>query len=90
VALPSKERLPRGPVLYQEKIRMIFKEDIIINSKIMNGHKVLCGLRNMQNLFEFKVSIMGINSSFTNMTNVHTCTVCCMNLFATMVLLVKR
>jgi hypothetical protein len=69
---------------------MILKENIIINSKMMNGHKVLCGLRNMQNLFEFKVSILGINSSFTNMTNVHTCIVCCVNLFVTMVLLMKR
>jgi hypothetical protein len=69
---------------------MILKENIIINIKMMNGHKVLCGLRNMQNLFEFKVSILGINSSFTNMTNVHTCIVCCVNLFVTMVLLMKR
>jgi hypothetical protein len=46
-------------------------------------------LGNMQDLFKLKILTPGINSTFTNMTNVHTCTICCVNLFTTMVLLTK-
>jgi hypothetical protein len=68
---------------------MILKEDIIISSKAMNRNEVLFGLWNMENMIKLKIMILGMNGSFTNMTNVHTCAICGMDLFTTIVLLPK-
>jgi hypothetical protein len=75
-------------VLNKKEPRVKFKKDIIICSK-MNRNKILCGLWHIENMIKFKVTILGMNSSFTNMTNVHNCTTCRVDLFTAMILLSK-
>jgi hypothetical protein len=54
---------------------MKFKKHIIVYSKAMNRNKTYCGLWNIENMVKLKIMILCMNSSFTNMTNVHTCTI---------------
>jgi hypothetical protein len=41
----------------------------------------------MKDMFKFKITILGMKSCFSNMTNAHTCAIVGMDLFTTVVLL---
>jgi hypothetical protein len=89
VTPPSKKRSPRDVILYKKEEGVKFKKHIVICGKTMNRDKILSGLRHMKNIFEFEITMLGVNCSFTNMTNVHTCTVCSVDLFGVVILLPK-
>jgi hypothetical protein len=88
-----KKKSPGDSILYQEKIWIKLKEDIIIRDKMVNRNQTLFGMWYMKDLFEFKItgrnsSFTNItNSSFTNITNTHTCAISSVDLFITVVLL---
>jgi hypothetical protein len=89
VAPSFKKKLPCGLILCKKEIRMVLKKDIVIGSKAMNKNKILFGLWNMEHMIKLKIMILGMNSSLTNMTNAHTCIICDMDLFTTIVLLLE-
>jgi hypothetical protein len=47
---PLKDCVLRGLILYQKIIRMKFKKDRIISSKMMNRNKILCSIKNMKDI----------------------------------------
>jgi hypothetical protein len=54
VTSPFKKKPPRCPILNKKESRVKFKEHIIINSKVMNRNKTLCGLRNIENMISLR------------------------------------
>jgi hypothetical protein len=65
---------------------MKFNKDIVVSSETMNRNEVFCGRRDMENITKLQLYIWGINKNMTNITNTHTCPVCCVNLLMTVIL----
>jgi hypothetical protein len=86
---PFKNKPPHCPILNQKEPRVKFKKHIIVYSMAMNKNKTFCGLWNIENMVQLKITILGMNSSCTNMTNVHTCTIRHVDLLTAVVLLSK-
>jgi hypothetical protein len=68
----SKKKIFLVLILQQKVPRMKFKKHIIVISEFMNRKKVFRRTWNMQYVFKDNITIMGANSSMTNMTYGHT------------------
>jgi hypothetical protein len=59
-------------ILHQEKEREKFNKGIIVKVKLMNENKIfMCG-RNMQHIFQHKITRRSGNNRITNTSNIHT------------------
>jgi hypothetical protein len=67
-------------ILNHEKIGVKFNKRVIIKSKSMNGHKMFVGGWDMQDIVKDMVMTRSGNYGITNMVNVYTWSIGCMNL----------
>ena len=88
VSTPAFKQRPLGSLILNKKmIRIKFKVCMIIRSKTVHRYKIFISSRNMKNTIKFQIGIRGTNNSMTNVTDIHTCTVCCTDLIFSLVLL---
>ena len=55
----------------------------------MYRNKIFGGLWNMKNIFKMNITIRGMKSSMTNVTNMHTCTTRTVHLITTVILVLE-
>jgi hypothetical protein len=75
-----KQHLPRLTVLNQKEIWMELDKGVIIQSKPMNQNKIFMSGSYMQDVIKDKITTGSGDNGFTNMSNVHTFAICCMDL----------
>ena len=51
----------------------------------MDRYEVFASLRNMKDIFKMDLAMWGLQRAMTNMTNIHTCTICSMHLLIAVV-----
>jgi hypothetical protein len=74
-SLALEQYFPQLPVLDKKDIRAKFKENIVVRGNTMNRSKVFRGLRDMENIMYYKITMWSMNNRLTNVLNAHTCTV---------------
>jgi hypothetical protein len=80
-----QQHLPHLLILNDKEIGVKFNKGVIVKSKTMNGNKIFMGCGNMKYIIQDKIMGRSGDNSITNMSNVHTRPVGCMNLIVTVV-----